>query len=144
MKHDDLRSVAHNAAASLASGCSFLIGVYDLDVLAAARQSPEGELVVDFLRGTISGAPPSSPIAKAAAFFPSALPALFEKHGISVSAFNETTARYWAAPQDIRFAVTVVDQFGVATETEHGDYNGQRTKQLDAFGRLRPKSIHRA
>ena len=67
MKHDELRSVAHNAAASLASGCSLLIGVYDLDVLTAARQSPEGELTVDFLRGTVSGTPPSSPLAKAAA-----------------------------------------------------------------------------
>jgi hypothetical protein len=143
MKHDELRSVAHNAAASLAGGCSFLIGIYNLDVLAAASQSPKGELIVDFLRGTISGAPPSSPLAKAVAFFPNALPAFFEKHGISASAFNEMTARYWATPQGIRFTVRVVDQSGQTTETDYGDYNGQRTKELDAFGRLRPKSIRR-
>jgi hypothetical protein len=141
MKHDQLRSIAHNAAASLASGCSFLIGVYDLDMLTAARKSPEGKVSVDFLRGTVSGAPPSSPLAKAVALFPAALPALCEKHGIPISAFNEMTARYWATPQGIRFTVSIVDQSGRATETEYGGYDGQRTKVLDAAGRLRPKSI---
>jgi hypothetical protein len=143
MKHDELRSVAHNAATSLAGGCSFLIGVYDLDVLAAAIQSPEGEVTVDFLRGTVSGAPSSSPLAKAVALFPAALPALCAKHGISASAFNEMTARYWATPQGIRFTVNVADQSGRATEADYGDYDGQRTKALDAVGRLRPKSIRR-
>jgi hypothetical protein len=141
MKHDQLRSVAHNAAASLAGGCSLLIGVYDLNVLTAASQSPEGKVTVDFLRGTVSGAPPSSPLAKAVALFPAALPALCGKHGISISAFNEMTARYWATPQGIRFTVSVVDQSGRATETDYGSYDGQRTKVMDSAGRLRPKSI---
>ena len=143
MKHDELRAVAHNAAASLAGGCSFLIGVYDVDVLAAARQSPEGEVTVDFLRGTVSGAPSSSPLAQAVGLFPDALPTLFAKHGISASAFNELTARYWATPQGLRFTVSVMDKSGQATETEYGDYNGQRTKILDALGRMRRKSIRR-
>jgi hypothetical protein len=143
MKHDDLRSIAHNVAASLADGCSFLIGVYDLDVSAAAKHSPRGEIIVDFLRGTVSGAAPSSPLAKAAALFPAALPALCEKHGVSVSAFCEMTARYWATPQGARFVVNVVDQSGHATETEYGGPEGQRTKILDASGRLRPKPISR-
>ena len=144
MKHDELRSIAHNAAASLASGCSFLIGVYDLDVLAAVRQSSDGQVTVDFLRGTASGVPLSSPLAKAVALFPAALPALCEKHGISTSAFSEMTARYWGTPQGIRFTVSLVDQSGRATETEYGGYEGQRTKVLDVAGRLRPKSIRRA
>lgn len=143
MKHDDLRSVAHNAAASLAGGCSFLIGVYDLDVLAAARQSPAGEVTVDFLRGTVSGAPPSSQLAKAVALFPAALPTLCEKHGISASAFTEMRARYWVTTQGIRFTVTVVDQAGRATETDYGGGDGQRTKVLDAAGRVRLKAIRR-
>ena len=110
-------------------------------MLTAARQSPEGKLTVDFLRGTVSGAPPSSPLAKAVALFPAALPTLCKKHGISVSAFNEMTARYWATPQGIRFTVSVVDQSDRATETDYGGYDGQRTKVLVADGRLRPKSI---
>jgi hypothetical protein len=143
MKHDELRSVAHNAAASLASGCSFLIGVYDLDVLGAVRQSPRGELTVDFLQGTVFGAPLASPFAKAIARFPTVLPTLCEKHGISISAFSKMTARYWATPQGIGFTVTVVDQSGRATETDYGGYNGQRMKILDAAGRVRSKSVRR-
>lgn len=141
MKHDELRSVAHNVAASLASGSSFLIGVYDLDVLDAVRQSPEGKITVDFLRGAASGVSPSSPLGKAVALFPAALPALYEKHGIPASAFREMTACYWATPQGIRFTAQVVDQLGHATETEYGGYDGQRTRKLDAVGRLRPKPI---
>lgn len=42
MKHDVLRSVAHNVAASLASGVGLLIGVHQLDVFGDARRSPRG------------------------------------------------------------------------------------------------------
>ena len=144
MKHDELRSVAHNVATSFAGGCSFLIRVYGLDVLAAVRQSPDRKITVDFLRGVISGASPSSPLAKAVALFPPALPALYEKHGISASAFKEMTACYWATLQGIRFTVSVVDQSGHATKTEYSGYDGQRTKILDAAGRVRPKPIRPA
>ena len=113
-------------------------------MLAAARQSQEGDVTVDFLRGTVSGAPSSSSLAKAISLFPAALPVLCGKHGISISVFSEMTARYRATPQGIRFTVRVVDQSGRATETDYGDYEGQRTKVLDAAGRLRPKSIRRA
>jgi hypothetical protein len=143
MKHADLRSIAHNVAASLGGGCSFLIGVYDLDISAATKEAPGGEITVDFLRGTVSGVPLSSPVAKAAELVPAALPALCEKHGISISAFSEMKARYWSTPQGIRFVVNVVDQSGHATETEYGGYDGQRTKVLDATGQLRPKPIDR-
>lgn len=143
MKHDELRSVAHNAAASLASGCSFLIGVHNLDLLAAASQSPEGEVTVDFLRGTVSGAAPSSPLAKAVALLPAALPAFCEKHGIPATAFNEMTARYWATLQGIRFEVTIVDQSGHATRTDYSGYEGRRTKVADDTGRLRSKAVRR-
>lgn len=144
MKHDELRSIAHNAATSLASGVSFLVGFYELDVFAAARQSATGDVVVDFLRGTIHPAPVSAELAEAIAAFPAALPALCQRHGTSVSTFNEMSARYWMMPQGGRFTVTVVDQTGRRTETDYGGYDGQRAKMIDAEGRIRPKAIRRS
>ena len=60
MKHDELRSVAHNAAASLASGVSFLLGYYELNVFEAAKQSPTGYVIVDLLQGRIAPPPKSN------------------------------------------------------------------------------------
>ena len=144
MKHDDLRSIAHNAAASLASGVSFLVGFYELDVFGAARMSATGDVLVDFLRGTIRPAPVSAELTKAIAAFPNALLALCERHGADRSAFKEMSARYWTTPQGGRFTVTIVDQSGQSTETDYGGYDGQRAKILDTQGRLRPKAIRRS
>jgi hypothetical protein len=47
MKFDELRSIAHNIADSLASGNGFLIGVYDMHLFGEASQSPEGFMTVD-------------------------------------------------------------------------------------------------
>ena len=37
MKHDELRSIGHNIADSLASGCGLMIGVYDMDIFGEAE-----------------------------------------------------------------------------------------------------------
>lgn len=141
MKHDELRSIAHNASASLASGISFLVGFYELNVFEAAKQSSTGDVVVDFLRGTIDPSPVPAELAKAIAAFPAALPALCQRHGATVSAFEVMSARYWVTPQGGRFTVTVVDQSGRRTETDYGGYDGQRAKILDTDGRIRLKPI---
>lgn len=77
MKYDELRSIAHNVAASLASGTSFLIGEYELDVFGAAERASEGKIVVDFLLGTVSGAPAEPELARAVARFPAAFPGCY-------------------------------------------------------------------
>jgi hypothetical protein len=59
MKFDELRSVGHNVASSLASGCGILIGVYDMDVFGEVSRSGEGFIEVDFLTGTSEGVRPS-------------------------------------------------------------------------------------
>jgi hypothetical protein len=139
LKHDELRAIAHNVATSLAGGCSFIIGVYDVDILGAVRQAPEGEVTVDFLNGTTS----STPLARTAVLFQAALPAFCEKHGVAVSAFREMSARYRASDNGLRFVVRVVDQSDRATETEYGWF-GERAKTLDGAGRIRPKPIQRS
>jgi hypothetical protein len=141
MKHDQLRSIAHNAAASLASGCSFLVGVYDLDVFREASQSPRDEIVVDFLRGTVSGTPLNSRLPEVVAKFPKAIEGLCERHGVQIAGISEMLASYRVTPQGGRFLVTVADKMGRRTETDYGGYDGQRTKVLDDMGRLRPRPV---
>lgn len=139
MKHDTLRAIAHNAATSLASGCSLLIGLYEVDILGAIAEAPQGEIDVDFLQGAVSGGVRvEKKIGKAVALFPAALPGLCEKHGAEISAFRKMTARYWlTTPQGIRFVVSIVDQFGRASETEYYGKDGKRPIVLDAAGRRR-------
>jgi hypothetical protein len=44
MRFNELRSIAHNIADSLASGCSELTGIYELDVFAEAAKNPGGPI----------------------------------------------------------------------------------------------------
>ncbi len=53
VKHDELRSIAHNIADSFADGLGFPIGYYPTDVFGEAGKSPDGFVTVDFLRGAI-------------------------------------------------------------------------------------------
>jgi hypothetical protein len=140
MKHDDLRSIAHNIADSLASGIGLLIGFYEMDVFGEAANSPEGRLTVDFLRGiTIEGrASPS--LGKALLQYRDALPALCERHGILASAFRDLTAQYFVAGiYGRRFVVTVEDQTGRRSVDEYEGNPGRRVMGIDHLGRLRRK-----
>jgi hypothetical protein len=73
MKFDELRSIAHNIADSLASGIGLLIGYYELDIFGEASRSPEGFIVVDFLTGTCRAGAPSESLARAIALNKNAL-----------------------------------------------------------------------
>jgi hypothetical protein len=140
MKHDDLRSIAHNIADSLASGIGLLIGVYDMDdVFAKAARSAERHLTVDFLHGTTSG-DVSPSLAEAIRKYRDALPGLCEKHGVSASAFRELTARYFVKGiYGRRFLVTIEDQAGRRSIDEYAGIPGKRIRVNDHLGRLRPK-----
>ena len=51
MKHSVLHGLGHNLADSLASGCSLLVGAYDIPLKSyAIMNSPHG-VVLDFLSG---------------------------------------------------------------------------------------------
>jgi hypothetical protein len=144
MKHDELRSIAHNVADSLASGIGLLVGLYEMDVFGEAGRSQEGFIIVDFLTGTVSGGQPSQSLEEAVVRYRDALPKLCQKHATSIDAFRELTVRYSAgrSAEDIsgrRFVVTIEDQTGHRTSTEYGGLPGQRVKILDHLGRLRPK-----
>ena len=136
MKHDELRAVAHNLAASVA-GCSFVVGIYDTDLSGALSLSPEGSATADFLRGTLEPPLPGTALAQAVALVPDALPAFCEKHGVSSAAFQQLTVRYWLAVDGPRFSVIVTDTNGHHSETDYAGWEGKRTKRRDELGRVR-------
>src|SRR5262249_1907927 len=112
MKHDQLRSIAHNIAASLASGIGLPIGIYDIDVFGEAAASSEKYIEVNFLDGTTSGGPLSSLLATAVSRYANWLPALCESHGADISHFTQLTARYRDKHRGGWALVTVEDQNG--------------------------------
>jgi hypothetical protein len=139
MKFDQLRSIGHNVADSLASGIGLLIGVYEMDVFGEAGRSPEGFIEVDFLTGTSSGADPSPYLARALILYSEALNSLCEKHGTSASAFRQLNARYSVDTASRRFSVTVEDHNGRRSTDEYIGSPGKRIRLLDPLGRVRTK-----
>ncbi len=139
MKHDDLRSIAHNIADSLASGVGLLIGVYAMDIFGEAAKSKEGFITVDFLNGTTEGATPSASLANAIKLYSEALPKLCEKQHSSVDFFNTLSARYSSETLDRRVVVTVEDKNGRCSRDEYKGIPLKHIKTLDNLGRIRTK-----
>ena len=139
MKHDELRSIAHNIADSLASGIGLLIGVYEMDIFGEAVKSSEGYITVDLLNGTTSGGVPSKSLAKAIKLYSNALPDLCERHGASVSFFLSLTARYSSYSVDSYVTITVKDKNGRESIDEYIGLPLSRIKTTDSLGRIRTK-----
>lgn len=139
MKHNQLRSIGHNIADSLASGIGLLIGCYNFDVFGEARNSSEGFITVDFLNGTTSGSPVSETLAKAVTLYRDALPALCEKHKVSISGFRQLTARYSRDAIGGRVQVTIEDKNGRCSVDEYVGIPLRRLKTVDNLGRIRTK-----
>jgi hypothetical protein len=139
MKFDELRSIGHNIADSLASGIGLLIGYYRMDVFGEASRSPEGFITVDFLAGMCPIGAPSQSLARAVALYKNALADLCTRHGTSIETFRELTARYLVDAHGKRFIVTVEDQQGRRSIDEYVGMPGRRPKVLDHLGRVRRK-----
>ena len=137
MKFDELRSIGHNIADSLASGVGLLIGVYTMNVFGEAKRSPEGFLTVDFLSGECVAGAASPSLARAIALYKDALGALCKKHGTSPAAFRELTVRYSTDAYGRRFRVTIEHRHGKRSVDEYVGRPGQRVRTLDHLGRIR-------
>ena len=144
MKHDVLRSVAHNIATSLASGIGLMIGVYELHVFEDARNSPSNRLMIDFLAGSITEGNASDTTVRAVRKYRDALPGLCESQGVSLSDFKCLLVSYEITPTKGVFTVKVTDRGGRTSRTEYGGYDGQKLKFIDSEGRLRPKPVVRS
>jgi len=137
MKFNELRAIGHNIADSLASGCGFMIGVYQMDIFGEAGRSTERFINVDFLTGSSDGATPSPHLANAITLYEKALTDLCKNHGTSPSAFKELTARYTVDIYGGRFQVTVADHLGHRSADQYVGTPGRRIKVLDHLGRIR-------
>jgi hypothetical protein len=137
MKFDELRSIGHNIADSLAGGIGLLIGFYRMDIFGEASRSPEGFMTIDFLAGKCAVGDPSQSLARALALYKNALVDLCRRHGTSISAFRELTVRYSTDPYGTRFQVSIADQRGRRSIDEYVGTPGKRIKVLDHLGRVR-------
>lgn len=137
MKHDDLRSIAHNIADSFASGIGLPIGYYVTDVFGEADRSPEGFITIDFLKGTLAAGRASPSLAKAVGLYCGFLTDLCTKHGASVSQFKMLTASYSAGGKGGRAIVTIEDREGRRSIDEYVCIPLRHVKTVDSFGRLR-------
>ena len=136
MKHDQLRSIAHNLADSLACGC-FIIGYADIDMAAEAMANPDGEIVVDFLTGIIVGRA-SLELREVMASFAEAIPDFCVKNGVDAADFAKLTAKFSFDVLELRTEVAVADRKGRHTTDRYVGIPLKRPRVLDGLGRIRP------
>lgn len=121
MRFSTLRLIAHDVAASLASGSSSLDCMRDLDVFWEAANSPERFIEVDFLAGTATSGPISPKLSQAIGRFREMLQDLCEAHGAPGTALRQVRARYYGTGRSATFVVTVEDTCGrLSTDTYVG------------------------
>lgn len=127
MKFGELKSIAHNISASLASGLGFLIGHHQTDIFGDASAAPEGFIEVDFLAGKVVGGTAPYNLAAAIEAYRLGLTELCSKHGVDPSAFRELTTRYEShVAYGPRFTVTVEDPAGRRSTDRYLGYTGAR------------------
>ena len=137
MKHAVLTSVAHNIADSLASGMGFLIGVYEIDIHGEAARSNEGFIEVDFLTGTMLGAPASPALVRAVKLYAEALSDLCARQGVSRNRYERLTARYSGRGLHHQVEVIVTDRAGKTSRDIYVGAPAGRPIQVDVKGRRR-------
>lgn len=137
MKHDNLRSIAHNVADSFASGIGLPLGYYATDVFGEATRSPEGFITVDFLKGTVVTGRASTPLEKAVGLYRGVLADVSAKHGASLSDFRALMAHYSGDRHDRRVVVTIEDSEGRRSIDEYVGDPLRHFKTVDSAGRVR-------
>jgi hypothetical protein len=137
VKHDELRSIAHNVADSFASGIGLPLGYYATDVFGEATRSPDGFIAVDFLEGTVVNSRASASLAKAVGLYRGVLTDVSAKHGASLSQFRSLTVRYSVDSHGRRVVVTIEDSEGRRSIDEYVGDPLRHIKTADSAGRVR-------
>lgn len=143
MKHSKLRGIAHNFAASLAGGLSFVVPshVIHTHVFAEAAANVDGYFVADFLTGKAEGAYPHGEVEHALPLFRTAFPEFCEKHGVEFSDFTAFLVRFVAGKGGNSYVITIQDRSGRRSSREYVGSPGKRSMTLDGLGRRRPKIL---
>ncbi len=139
MKHRQLQSIAHNFAASLASGMGFVVGLYTTRVFEEAGFSKDCHITIDFLSGRIKHGTASEELTRATVVYQRAFPEFCEKHGADISDFRELSVRFHSGQLYNRFMVTIEYSGGTRSTREYDGDLGNRIRELDDRGRIRPK-----
>ncbi len=136
MKHNVLKSIAHNIADSLACGHSLFFGVFMIDIFGQAKKSQEGFITVDFLNGTItSGTRTLASVVKSYSI--DVLPKLCKKQGALVSCFQILTASYSVnVLDDLQVIVEIKDDKGRSSVTTYIGLSLKKIKKMDNIERL--------
>jgi hypothetical protein len=137
VKHDILRSIAHNVADSFASGIGLPLGYYATDVFGEATRSPEGFITVDFLEGTVVTGRASTPLKKAVGLYRVVLADVSARHGASLSDFRTLIAHYSADKHGRRVVVTIEDSEARRSIDEYAGHPLRHIKTVDNAGRVR-------
>ncbi|MDO5657918.1 MAG: hypothetical protein Q4G36_06310 [Paracoccus sp. (in: a-proteobacteria)] len=141
MKHDDIRSVAHSIADSLACGVSLMTGFYDLRVYEDAGRSESGILTIDLLNGIVVVGTPSSDLASAVMLIPKEFDRLSRSKGFERKDCRAALAVFHADLIMPWFTLVIEDSSGRVAETDYQGVPARRVRELDPRGRLRRKPI---
>jgi hypothetical protein len=141
MKHNQLKSIAHNIADSIGSGIGLPVGYYEMDVYGEAAKTPSGKLIVDMLAGTINEGNASKYLANAIKAYHAILPDFCQKQGVNSSDYSKFEIHFWQTATSKNFRICITDSRGKSSQTDYQGIPGKRVKTLDALGRLRPKTI---
>lgn len=144
MKHKKLHSVAHNFAASLAGGLSFVVPHYvkHTHVYSEAAANEDGCIVADFLTGKVEGAYPGGEVEDALPLFKNAFPDFCDKHDVEISDYSAFLVRFISGKNGNSYIVTIEDSKGKRTSREYVGDKGKRSETLDHLGRRRPKQLN--
>ena len=118
MKHRQLQSIAHNFAASLASGMGFVVGLYTTQVFKEAGLNKDHHITIDFLSGRITHGTTSEELTRASVVYQGAFPEFCEKHGADITDFRELSVRFHSGQLNNRFMVTIEDSGGTRSTRE--------------------------
>jgi hypothetical protein len=129
----DYNAMAHNFAASFASGVGLLVGVCN-EVYDEAREQPDGFIDIDFLTGVCSPGG-SAQLLKSVQLYCEALPDFCAKHGAHVSELSGFKVRFHSVSDPVcGFTVHLSLKDGRAATTEYEGWQGKRARELNAAG----------
>ena len=135
MRFAEYNAMAHNFAASFASGVGLLSGVCN-EVFDEAQEQPDGFIDIDFLRGECAPSG-SAQLLDAMRLHCELLPEFCTKHGAQISELAELRVRFRSASEPMcGFTVHLALKDGREARTDYQGWQGKRTRALDSAGRL--------
>ena len=137
MKLREYNALAHNFAASFASGIGLLVGHCENRVFEEAWARPDGVIEIDFLTGRC---PPGCTfqLRRAVHLYTEALPDFCVQHGADVGDMTDFKVRFYSASAlECGFTVEIILSNGRRSSIDYLGQVGRRARMLDSLGRLR-------